>query len=311
MEARRDVLHDADGGIGQAPGCCGKPDERNGGDDARGDDQQILPGCAAGQKGALSLNLQPEQEGKRHRQHEQRLQEKAVARPQARLLADQAIEAEAKRQADGDPGKAVIAQGQVGDTDDGQSYSRPLQASQSFTQKDQGDQDIDQGIEIVAEADLEETTAEDRDNEYQPVEGDEKRRATERQEGLPVRQSAANRPAGTCPYDQRGQNDRGPEHTVRQQLERADEGNDMEVDGGEAPEEKSGEAEGDADEPLPILFRRRHRSTRSDLCACPGTNADRASAASSRRGPRRLESAPAAAKFSSLIGDTLSSGQEA
>src|SRR5690606_21874539 len=127
-----------------------------------------------------------DQKSERQGQHEQGFEKKPVAWAKAGLLADQAIESETERKPKGDPGKALIPQGQVGDPQRRQRDSNPLQAAEPFAKKNQGDQDIDQGIEIVAEADLQQTARKDGDDEDQPVEGDEESGATQRQEGAPI-----------------------------------------------------------------------------------------------------------------------------
>src|SRR5438876_2549365 len=88
-------------------------------------------------------------------------------------LAHQTIKSERAGERNGNPGKAVSAQGQIGNGRSRDEDREPLPAPQPFTEEDHAQRDREQWVDEVTQAGLQEMFAGDRVNEREPIQGDE------------------------------------------------------------------------------------------------------------------------------------------
>ena len=113
-----------------------------------------------------------EDDGGRHR-HQRRLDEQPRRRLDPDQLLHHAVQAEAGRQGQRDPGRTAVVDGEHGDRDGRDAHRRPLQRPQPLAEDDHAEQHAHQRVDEVAQRGLDDLPGVDAVDEDQPVDGDE------------------------------------------------------------------------------------------------------------------------------------------
>src|SRR5262249_18801807 len=151
LETRRQVLQKANRCQAQAPGGLAETQQRHRSHHATEQQQSVELQVPPGQAGGTG-RAQVDQVGHGRHQQEQCLHSQAEQTVHGRLLAQQPVKAEGQGQRQGQPGQFAQRNCPQENSRRRQGHAPPLQSPQSFTEKQQTQDDVDQGQDEVTQA---------------------------------------------------------------------------------------------------------------------------------------------------------------
>ncbi|EPJ34313.1 putative protein RarD [Streptomyces afghaniensis 772] len=219
LEDRRQVLQQADRGQGHADGGGAEADQGQRGDDAGRGEQRRVP-RALGGEGGLAPRAQPHQEGEGGQELDHGLGGQRLHAAEVQLLLHQPVRGEGEGEAEGDPRRPAVADGQHDDRRGAGPDRQPLHRPQPLLQQQHTHRDGDQRIDEVPERGLDDVPGVHGPDVQAPVEGDERR--GDRDEAQPARlPQQLTGPGPAAQHEQGGAHeDQRPHHPVGQDLQR-------------------------------------------------------------------------------------------
>ena len=237
LQARRDVLQDADQRIRNALRAVGEQDQRQRGDQARADQQRVDRGAGVREAGAAGV-LGPQQVHHRRDEQDAALDAQRGRRLDHCDFADQPVEGERERQRQCNPRRRAELQREPGHARCGDRDGEPLPAVEPLFQHDHAEQHVDQRVDEVAEAGLDDVAAIDRPDVQPPVQRNQHRAGREQAQQTRLGQQ---RPPPRCTAAQRevaGHQHEAPGKPVRHDLQRGHLGERLPIHRKDAPDQE-------------------------------------------------------------------------
>ena len=183
----------------------------------------------------LAVHGQPHHVDQRQREQDHGFQRQAFERGQRRRLAQQAVAAEGDASIRAIHGTCPACQVSHSTPQAASADRHPLHAPQAFLQHQQAQHDIDQRIDEVAEAGVDDVAIVDRPDIDEPVGRQQQRAGDEAGQHAGLRFSAA-QPVPLAAHGQHdGQEQQRPQHAVRQDFQRRHLADGVEVQREQAP----------------------------------------------------------------------------
>lgn len=239
-----EVLDDADGGESESSCGGGEPEERDGSDDAGEGEPGVVCECGCGRRWVVEAEGD---KGEADGEEEDGFRGGSDEGSCVGGFSEQAIEAEGGCEGKGDPGQLAAVDGEGGDGGGGEGEGGELGGAQAFAEEEEPEEDIDEGVDVVAEAGLEDATGVNGPDEDEPVGGEHGGAGGEPGDGFFGAEATEEfRGLALEEEDEEADGD-GPADAVAEDVERGELLDLFEVDGDEAPGEVGGESVEDAE----------------------------------------------------------------
>ena len=236
LERRGDVLHDAEGGEADVSCAVGKQEEREGGDEAAAEQQEVSGGIELAH-GTESVVVAPCKEGDGGGGQDERLDGEAGDRADGCGLAMEAVGAPAAGKDEGDPWEAAGHDDHAAHARRRDEHGGDLGPAEVFMEDGAAGDHAEEGNEEVAEARLDDVAGVDAPDIDEPVGGEECGSEDDASDGAGRSERCEGFHAGLPGREeQEPEEDHGPEVPVRDQLDGVHRGESFPIEGNEAPE---------------------------------------------------------------------------
>ncbi len=195
---------------------------------------------------------QPRQIAESDRRQNKGFGGKALSRADRRRLADIAVEGEAHRQQKAEPDRGQGRSRHHGHTDRRHADRQLLRHAQTFLQQHHADHHIHQRIEEIAKAGGDDMMIGDGPDIGQPVDGDQHGAERHAEHGRAITQRRAKLAESARRAKKADQKDKREEDAICNDLNRADDRQQLEIQGQQAPQQIGAKAEGKAAAFLPL-----------------------------------------------------------
>lgn len=229
-----DVLQEAEGGKRDTFGGFAVEQERDGGDGSGKEQEQPCEAVESVEcRVAVGGDEDDVDECCGH--HPDGLDGECCCGVEPHLLLEEAVNAETEGQSQRDDGEMAVVDGEIEYSGQGENQCQGLCPVEAFVEKEVAKQHIDEGVDIVAQAALEDVAVVDGPDIKAPVEGYEDA-GDEKQEVLVPVLDVVSEPQVAYAHEEGDHEEAGPKHAVGEDFDAVDMVNEPPVEREEAPD---------------------------------------------------------------------------